>query len=646
MNIELKSLKLTNFKGIRNLTIPFEKETSIFGDNATGKTTIFDSFTFLLFGKDSFDRKDFNIKTLDDSGVSIPKIPHEVEGEIEVDGQSLTLKRCFNEKWTRRRGEETAEFTGHETLFFINDVPCQANEYKAKIDGLLNEGLFKLITSALYFNNTLKWENRRQILISIAGEIDDSEIAGTKKEFADLLNMLNGKKFEDYKKEIAAKKKKLKDELSTLPARIEEVTRSIPEPVDYAKVQKDISSCQHDVQIIEGVITDKSKAHEEATAGIRVKQDEIHKHKSALQNIEFNVKSEQQKKDNEKTFATSGLKQDITGKKSVIDRLLKMIVIEERGITETETKITSLRKEWETENAKELKIDPNVKACPTCKRPYETDDVDAKEAELQKNFDAEKVKKLASITANGKSYAEELKEKQNSKRANETELQKAKDELALLEASLPKETTETPVSIDGLLKDNKEYQKIKADISKLELEILEVPKLDVAELNKQKSDIGVQLDELKAKLAVRETIEKQTTRKKELMDSEKTLSQELSELEGREFLMDSFTKAKIDMVEQRINGKFNLVTFKMFNTLINGGIEETCETMMGGVPWSDLNSAGKIQAGVDIINTLCEFHDVYAPIFLDNRETCNEIPEVKSQVVNLFVTHDKELIIK
>jgi hypothetical protein len=130
------------------------------------------------------------------------------------------------------------------------------------------------------------------------------------------------------------------------------------------------------------------------------------------------------------------------------------------------------------------------------------------------------------------------------------------------------------------------------------------------------------------------------------MESEKLLSQELSALDGQEFLMDSFTKAKINMIEQRINGKFKLVTFRMFNTLINGGTEDCCETMMGGVPYSDLNSAGKIQAGLDIISTLCDFHDTYAPVFCDNCETINVIPVIKSQIIKLYVNHDKELVIR
>lgn len=55
--IKLKKLILENFKGIKQLKIDFSNVTNIFGDNGVGKTTIFDAFTWLMFGKDSTDKK-------------------------------------------------------------------------------------------------------------------------------------------------------------------------------------------------------------------------------------------------------------------------------------------------------------------------------------------------------------------------------------------------------------------------------------------------------------------------------------------------------------------------------------------------------------------------------------------------------------
>ena len=81
----------------------------------------------------------------------------------------------------------------------------------------------------------------------------------------------------------------------------------------------------------------------------------------------------------------------------------------------------------------------------------------------------------------------------------------------------------------------------------------------------------------------------------------------------------------------------------MYEQLINGGIVETCEALINGVPYSDANNAAKINAGIDIINTLSKEYDTWAPIFVDNAESVNELIKTESQIVRLVVSDDKEL---
>ncbi|MBO0558966.1 hypothetical protein EXQ37_03785 [Clostridium botulinum] len=148
-------------------------------------------------------------------------------------------------------------------------------------------------------------------------------------------------------------------------------------------------------------------------------------------------------------------------------------------------------------------------------------------------------------------------------------------------------------------------------------------------------------------LATEEINNKNKNRIAELEDLEKELSSKIAKLEGQEILAEEFIRTKVELLEEKVNSKFKYVKFKMFKDQINGGLEECCEPLVGGVPFtSNLNTAAKINAGIDIINTLSRFYGVRAPIFIDNRESVNKLIETDSQIINLFVSEDKELRIE
>ena len=111
----LKSLSLTNWKGEKQRTTEFnEVETTISGENGLGKTRHFDAFMWLLFGKDSQDRKDFNIKSIVD-GKPLEKVECEVSGILYVDGDEISLRRAYVEDWEKPRGQVEQVFKGNHT---------------------------------------------------------------------------------------------------------------------------------------------------------------------------------------------------------------------------------------------------------------------------------------------------------------------------------------------------------------------------------------------------------------------------------------------------------------------------------------------------------------------------------------------------
>jgi len=647
MKILIKQLSLVNFKGIKNLTIEFNEVTNIHGENGTGKSTIFDAFTWLLFGKDSHDSKDFNIKTLGADGNQIPMLEHVVEGILDADGAEITLKRIYQEKWQRRRGSEESELTGHETLFFWNGVPQQAGEYKAKVDSLVDESLFKLLTSTLHFNS-MKWQARRQVLILIAGEISSADVLAkmNKQQVANITAILNsGKDLLEFRKEIAMRKKKLGDELKTIPSRVDEVTRSLPEPVDFEAVKSDICNKQAVLAEIENTINDQVSAYKTKGEAIQQIQDQVFTLKKQLQSLEFEAKSDAQKVENVRVFKINDLKQKL----SIVSRQWNdehqacNLAIQSKSATEA--KIKELRELWAEISIAELHLTEGESVCPTYNRPFDPETLAEKSVQLIRSFNENNSKRLAEITTEGRRLSVLLGEANahiESLKAGIDKLSRKAESLSIQlkecesEHSLP---TPDPSA-------NAQYAEIQKQISILELQILEAPKLDIESLKRQKAVIQAEIYNLQVTLGHLDVITRGKSRIKELLAEEKALAGQISELEKQEFAMDAYTRSRMDMVESRINDKFSLVRFRMFNTLINGGIEEACDCLVNGVPYSDVNSAGKIQAGIDIINTLSNHYKISAPIWIDNRESTNKIPATQSQIINLIVSHDKSLVIK
>ncbi|MDB0600289.1 AAA family ATPase [Tenacibaculum maritimum] len=645
--IRIKKLNLLNFKGTRNLEINFNQVTNIYGDNATGKTTVFDAFLWLLFGKDSLDRKNFEIKTLDSQNQVIPKIEHEVTALLEVNGEDIEIKRILKEKWVKKRGALEADFNGNETLYYWNDVPLQAKEFQTKINGLVDEGIFKLITNPLYFNG-LKWQDRRNVLISIAGEVTDYEVAEGNEQFLKLITGLKTKTIQEYKREISARKKKLNDDLKAIPTRIDEANRSMPEAIDFEAVKKEITTLETELKTVEDSLLDSSKALQEAQKKRTNIQQEVFDCKTKLQNIEFEEKQKLNNSENENKATFNNLKRDLQSKESELSSIDRELTRLKSNKENLDKKRITLRDDWGKINADEIKFNDNDFSCPTCKRGFEASDVDEKKKTLTDNFQADKTKRLNDIQTEGKQIAKQVEDIEASISTKETEKTAIVNSITEIKNSITKEedklaTPKGEVSLNFILTKIPEYNDLIFKIKSLEGQTIEAPQVDTSELQKRKSEINSKINELRNSLNSESVIERGKKRISELEAEEKNLAQQISELEGSEFTIDAFIKAKIETLESRINGKFSIVKFKLFETQINGGEVECCEALINGVPFSDLNNAARINAGLDIINALCEFHKVSAPVFIDNRESVNSLIDLNSQLVNLIVSNDPKL---
>ena len=212
-SIILKTLILRNFKGIKDLRVDFNRVTDISGDNAVGKTTIFDAFTWLLFDKNSLDAKDFEIKTLDKNNNVIHGLEHEVSALLNIDGVEKKLSKIYKEKWTKKRGEAEKQLTGHTTDYYIDDVPVKKVEFQEAIGNIIDEKLFKLITNPLYFSTILNWKDRRNVLLSIIGDVDVMDVIKGNNTLKGFDALLGEKTVDDLKKTLAARKRKINQDV-------------------------------------------------------------------------------------------------------------------------------------------------------------------------------------------------------------------------------------------------------------------------------------------------------------------------------------------------------------------------------------------------------------------------------------------------
>jgi len=649
MLIKLNNLSLTNFKGIRSLSIDFGDTTSIYGANATGKSSIADAWFFLLFGKNTSDQSNFEIKTLDENNQVISRIDHEVTGAITIDGVPTTLRRVFKEKWVKKQGSAETVFSGHETLFFINDVPKQLNEYQAFINSNIPESTFKLLTLPGYFNS-LKKEERRAMLTGIAVVPTDDELAG--KDLANVLNIMRTerKSLSDLKKQYAAQKSGLKAELALIPARIDEVERAIVQAAsedDFTLTENRIKDLKENIAVCDSQIEDKSKGVQEQ---IKIRSN-VMLIKGELNDRLTNMGIEARKKFSEQAGSNSNtvslIQQNIRFKENRIADLNGEIVRIKGLIEYLTTENGKLRDQVTNVNKEVFDASAVTTTCPTCKQSLPEGDINSQVEKMSASFNQDKANRIAEINRKGLANKQTIDNHQKAIDNLVKQTEELQAEIAPLQVQLT-EIESTPVAtktVEQFLAENPEYEKTKQELADLVLP--EVAEVDTTELKSKKAQLQSELESeqnaLQRILSSKATIEAQKQRKQQLLESESKLSQELSLMEGFEFQITEFTNRKMKSVETSVNKMFPTVRFKMFEVLVNGGIAETCETLVNGVPFSDANTAGKINAGLEIISVFSQILDKYVPAWIDNSESCNYLYQLESQMVKLFVTTDKVL---
>lgn len=646
--IELKSLELSNFKGVKNFVLDANgANTSIYGDNAAGKTTLFDAFTWLLFDKDSDDKKDFQLKTVDADGNVQHHLDHSVDGTFTVDGQPLELKKVYYEKWTKKRSGPNKEFTGHTTDYCIDGVPAKKKEYDDTVSELVNgnEELFKLLTSPTYFNEVLNWKQRRKALLQVCGDLTDEEVIGSKKELAELPDILGGHSIEDLRKIIASKRTTINKELERIPVKISEAEGLKPDLGGQTEDELKVKATELQERI--NLIDDKIRVIRSG-GEIDEKRNEIRKIEGIQLDMRNNFQADVHKQIDAKNTEYYSLKARIDKDLRHVNELKEQIKSNTARVQKYGNQLEDMRHEWQLISGREFEFNGDT-VCSECGQELPADKIDAAKEHAEKHFNLRKSQDLEENKRIGleiKAKADELiKETEKLKAEAQAAEERAKAAQPGFNA-IKKEVDNLNSGMKSIF-DDPNFQATQKQIKAIELEIKELQSSTddaVMAENERKRAVKQELATAETALLKFDQMRRIDNRIAELEAQEKELAKAFEQTEYELNLTDVFVRTKVNLLEDRINSKFKMARFKLFSEQINGGLQEVCETTYRGVPYNALNNAAKINVGLDIIQTLSEFYGLSAPIFIDNREAVTKLIDVDAQVISLIVSAaDKKL---
>lgn len=629
--MKIKSITLQNFKGCKNATYTFGgKNVTVCGANGSGKTTIFDAFTWLLFGKDSLDNAKFEIRPLDKDGKQIDNVEICVDAVLEIDGKEVELKKTQRQNFVKKRGSEHPVLQGNVNSFEIDGYPRSAKEYEEYINSIVSDDLFKMLTNPTYFPN-MPWKDQRATIMKFASDVSDVELATEDSRFAELITEIEkAPSTDDIKAKYQKSLNELKKKQIELPVRIDEISNSKVD-IDVAELELLKNSLNEQIADVKSKITDANKQFEER----QKLSDGIMELKFAESDLvrkanEENIKARREIEDKiaDKKFLVSKVKKTISDTE-------KEIVLNKDVIKHYETELNKARDEWNAE--KEREFDENSLICPYCKQEYPAD----KKEQLRADFKAHKEAELNRITDKGNTAKENLEIEKSTLSRLEAELPEHKESLEMLNnaiADLEKQLSELPTRID--VTGTEAYKVIQFKIAEAEEMMSKMNSANEARkaLNAELEDLQSQLIECEKKMAMSQKNIDIDERIEELQAEQREVAQKIADVEKMLYLLDEFIKYKLDKISDSINSQFEMVNFILFKSQLNGGIAETCECQYNGIPYGSLNSAARIQCGLDIIRTLQRMYGVFVPVFVDNRESCTNIPTMDCQVISLVVS--------
>ena len=647
--ITIEELHLLNFRGARDVRVSFTAGTNIVcGDNGTGKSTLMDAFLWTLFGKDAEDRKDCEIKRIE-AGETLRRTDATVECRLDVDGQQNTLRRSLREVWSKPRGATEPVFKGNETEYTINDVPKKMSEFDAWVaEHLAPADVFRLLTDAGCFPR-LKWEKQREKLFELAGGVDEEAVRDSVDGLADLLARLSDKSLEDYKRELAARKRKLRKALEEIPARSDQTRLMIPTTDARDVWERKLAEADQKLAELNREAADFAARERARGAEARRRVEEVEALKTRMARRTAELKRaaiEEAEKKNEGRRQVEARLRDLKAADAEATRRLKDAKGEvdelARRINQKEAECERLRATWYAESARPYTGDS---VCPHCLQPLPEE----MQRDNRRRFEESKNERLSQIQTDGHRTKAEITRLEEEMKTAEARLDRAAADAFDAEASaeiLREELAEMPDRVEPAAVDpmaDEAYRAMAEELERLEADAPQTSQASepnggeaitarLATLNRERDTIRRGLSDCDTADSLRAEIRR-------LDEEARTLAQQLSDVDRDEDTMRRYTRARIEAMEQRVNSLFRTVRFRLFEYTNEGGEVDTCVPLVGddGVPYPVANTAAKVWAGLEIIRVLQQHAGVSAPVFVDGAERVTHFPRMDHQAILLKV---------
>lgn len=647
MKITFRKLVIKNFKGIEELEVNYDESvTNILGANHTGKTTTADAIMWVLFGKNSEGQAKFGISPKDAENNIIPNLENVVELTMAVDEHVYALRKV-RKGVTNKQGE----LTGSKVECFINDRRLTLKDFQAEIDAICPENLFKAITSPQYFNS-LTADQQRALLVKMVGETSPTKVATGDKDFAAMLNEIGGQDVKAYREHLSCQMKQVKESLSALPERItenEEMRQQLKDAgTNFAAMRKRLDEIEGAIKKYDEQLLDSTAAvtqQQQQRAELRKRIGDIEKEQ---QTIRYRIDTENRNNAKQHDDKIADLEYQVKDISKNIDRKSEEIQRHEQDLQSIELLTADFRKRWQEVESETFEWDTTKEICPTCGQPLPVIDVERLKKESNDRWMNANMAKQDALDAEVTNIKERKRREEASLFDSRLQLETLKEQQSAAERQLDEARQETVVSSKA--EDDDRWAELESECEQLkhQLNIMTAEVTGSGDnqiILQNKADLQKQRDQLKADLGRENLIAMRTERIEELSEQMRTLNQQLTELESKDYTANRFENAMIKDLESRVNGLFDLVRFSMFETLLNGSTRPTCVMTMHGVPYNDLSNSEKINAGIDLIKAMSRYNDVFAPIIIDNAESCNHILPTECQQIRLVVSMDEKLTI-